>query len=224
MDDWRIRKYIERQEKLKELGIIAEGTVNNFKKPKKMKSKIEKLPSFYLTENCAVDYFNREKINEIIDYLNSQDQPEEKEPLSDCCGASIDGFNGEIGKCRDCKEGCGIMKQEENKDWREELGKLMATWGKVLYVNDGRIGRGMQVDMRSRFEKFIEQEKQKSYEDGIEQVKSRLEDIVFEYHDGDILIRDFDLTDWFHKIVDKLLKQEQKDERDRLLSLSSKKK
>lgn len=46
-------------------------------------------------------------------------------------------------------------KEEEKVDWEEELGKLMSTWGKVLFVNKGRIGAGMQTAMYLKFYHFI---------------------------------------------------------------------
>lgn len=50
MEDFRGKKYREHEQELREKGIIAEGTVNNFKKPKKMKSKelVSKIFGFVL--------------------------------------------------------------------------------------------------------------------------------------------------------------------------------
>lgn len=44
---------------------------------------------------------------------------------------------------------------EQKEEWEEELGKLMSTWGKVLFVNKGRIGAGMQTAMYLKFYHFI---------------------------------------------------------------------
>jgi hypothetical protein len=59
---------------------------------------------------------------------------------------------------------------EQKEEWEEELGKLMSTWGKVLYVNKGRIGKGMQTDMYTRFYKFVKQllddREREAYHDG----------------------------------------------------------
>lgn len=44
---------------------------------------------------------------------------------------------------------------EQKEEWEKELGKLMSTWGKVLFVNKGRIGVGMQTAMYLKFYHFI---------------------------------------------------------------------
>ena len=30
--------------------------------------------------------------------------------VSNCCGAKVEGSNGETGRCSECKEGCGVVK------------------------------------------------------------------------------------------------------------------
>ena len=40
----------------------------------------------------------------------------EEELLSNCCGAKIDGLNASgIGRCSECKEGCGVEEVEMEK-------------------------------------------------------------------------------------------------------------
>jgi len=60
--------------------------------------------------------------------------------------------------------------QDTTEEWVEGLRKLMSTWGKVLYVNKGRIGKGMQTDMYTRFYKFVKQllddREREAYHDG----------------------------------------------------------
>jgi|GEM_PF-4191984 len=62
------------------------------------------------------------------------------------------------------------VEQDTTEEWVEGLRKLMSTWGKVLYVNKGRIGKGMQTDMYTRFYKFVKQllddREREAYHDG----------------------------------------------------------
>ena len=30
--------------------------------------------------------------------------------VSNCCGARVEGSNGETGRCSECKEGCAVIK------------------------------------------------------------------------------------------------------------------
>ena len=111
-----------------------------------MRKKIEKLVfAGDLIENELERI--RIKINKIIDYLNSQDQ-EEMIPVKD---KDIDAERlKEL-----VTDNYGKDTPEQKEEWEEELGKLMSTWGKVLFVNKGRIGAGMQKAMYLKFYHFI---------------------------------------------------------------------
>lgn len=111
-----------------------------------MRKKIEKLVfAGDLIENELERI--RIKINKIIDYLNSQDQ-EEMIPVKD---KDIDAERlKEL-----VTDNYGKDTPEQKEEWEEELGKLMSTWGKVLFVNKGRIGAGMQTAMYLKFYHFI---------------------------------------------------------------------
>ncbi len=97
-----------------------------------------------------------EKQGEIIDHLNSQAQPEEKKTLEQI----REEFDKERVKEWD-RTAMETYKQatqdtpEQKEEWGKELGKLMSTWGKVLFVNKGRIGVGMQTAMYLEFYHFI---------------------------------------------------------------------
>ena len=161
-----------------------------------------------------------DKLNEIIDHLNSQaqpeemtedrierarkkreeylkrfeDTPEEKEELTkeewfmlklavneihnkgngayDEIGRKIDRLSKLKGKewNKTALETYKQATQDTTEEWVEGLRKLMSTWGKVLYVNKGRIGKGMQTDMYTRFYKFVKQllddREREAYHDG----------------------------------------------------------
>ena len=111
-----------------------------------MRKKIEKLVfAGDLIENELERI--RIKINKIIDYLNSQDQGE-MIPVKD---KDIDAERlKEL-----VTDNYGKDTPEQKEEWEEELGKLMSTWGKVLFVNKGRIGAGMQTAMYLKFYHFI---------------------------------------------------------------------
>ena len=107
--------------------------------------KIEKLEGSYDVPQL------KQKLNEIIDYLNIQPQAED-------CTHSFD-LNNRCSKCgvRGVKDMIAELQDtpEQKEEWEEELGKLMSTWGKVLFVNKGRIGAGMQTAMYLKFYHFI---------------------------------------------------------------------
>lgn len=117
--------------------------------------KIEKLEGSYDVPQL------KQKLNEIIDYLNTQDQ-EEENTVCEGCGKTItsrfmqsytkgDGMHSYCLSCDPEKQDIPEQKEE----WGKELGKLMSTWGKVLFVNKGRIGAGMQTAMYLKFYHFI---------------------------------------------------------------------
>jgi hypothetical protein len=90
---------------------------------------------------------------------------------------------------------------EKKKDWEEELGKLMSTWGKVLSVNKGRIGAGMQTAMYLKFYHFIKDlllERER-------EVLNSMREWVVEYHKDNWDIRDFDAEIAIGKIIDREL-------------------
>lgn len=104
-----------------------------------MESKIEKLPSFIRTEDNAMDYCNREKINELVEAWNSQSQPEEYEEPEEVkchcgkCGKEIESMNlqGEWA-CEECE---GKDTPEEWEDKIDEIfreGYSITTRKKVL--------------------------------------------------------------------------------------------
>jgi len=123
-----------------------------------MKKKIEKIPDDkkYYEESEFVEEVI-EKLNQIIDHLNSQVQPEEIDntklvmPPSAYDQAEKEGFNMKN------KVKSKLLPQDTPEEWWEGLGKLMSTWGKVYYVNKGRIGVGMQTVMYQKFGRFIKQ-------------------------------------------------------------------
>lgn len=96
------------------------------------------------------------KQNEIIDYLNAQPQAEEKTklvmPPSAYEQAEEDGFNMKNKVKSELLPG---STPEQKEEWGKELGKLIYTWGKVLFVNEERIGVGMQPAMYLEFYHFI---------------------------------------------------------------------
>jgi ferredoxin-like protein FixX len=80
------------------------------------------------------------KINEIIDYLNKEDDRDDsevevseeercefmsKELVSNCCGAEVDSLNADnIGICSECGEGCGAVEvytEDLNNSLLEDL-------------------------------------------------------------------------------------------------------
>lgn len=114
-----------------------------------MEKKIEKIEGAY---DLPVI---KKKLNQVIDHLNSQVQPEEIDntklvmPPSAYDQAEKEGFNMKN------KVKSKLLPQDTPEEWEEELGKLMSTWGKVLLVNKGRIGAGMQTAMYLKFYHFI---------------------------------------------------------------------
>jgi hypothetical protein len=89
------------------------------------------------------------ELNKIIDHLNSQDQEEEKYKILKEARLYPERTLGKL--IKETLEDTPEQKEE----WEEELGKLMSTWGKVLFVNKGRIGAGMQTAMYLKFYHFI---------------------------------------------------------------------
>ena len=139
-----------------------------------MESKIEKIEIVIGKEMCIEEEIQNlyenymelvGKINQIIDHLNSQAQP------------------------------------EENEEWEEELGKLMSTWGKVLLVNKGRIGAGMQTAMYLKFYHFIKN----LLSEREREVLNGMREWVVEYHKDNWDIRDFDAEIAIGKIIDREL-------------------
>ena len=114
--------------------------------------------------DCGEPYeadFSVSKVETTITTTNSQDQ-EEENTVCEGCGKTItsrfmqsytkgDGMHSYCLSCDPKKQDTPEQKEE----WEEELGKLMSTWGKVLFVNKGRIGAGMQTAMYLKFYHFI---------------------------------------------------------------------
>lgn len=91
--------------------------------------------------------------------------------------------------------------ESDVQEWEEELGKLMSTWGKVLFVNKGRIGAGMQTAMYLKFYHFIKyllSERER-------EVLNSMREWVVEYHKDNWDIRDFDAEIAIGKIIDREL-------------------
>jgi molybdopterin converting factor small subunit len=90
---------------------------------------------------------------------------------------------------------------EQKEEWEEELGKLMSTWGKVLLVNKGRIGAGMQTAMYLKFYHFIKN----LLSEREREVLNGMREWVVEYHKDNWDIRDFDAEIAIGKIIDREL-------------------
>jgi len=90
---------------------------------------------------------------------------------------------------------------EQKEEWEEELGKLMSTWGKVLLVNKGRIGAGMQTAMYLKFYHFIKN----LLSEREREVLNSMREWVVEYHKDNWDIRDFDAEIAIGKIIDREL-------------------
>ena len=173
------------------------------------KSKIEKLVfAGDLIENELERI--RIKINKIIDYLNSQDQ-EESEPEKVYVDPIVPDFIAEkLAEERyNTREillnGTKPLEvedtPEQKEEWEEELGKLMSTWGKVLFVNKGRIGAGMQTAMYLKFYHFIKD----LLSEREREVLNSMREWVVEYHKDNWDIRDFDAEIAIGKIIDREL-------------------
>ena len=90
---------------------------------------------------------------------------------------------------------------EQKEEWEDELGKLMSTWGKVLLVNKGRIGAGMQTAMYLKFYHFIKN----LLSEREREVLNGMREWVVEYHKDNWDIRDFDAEIAIGKIIDREL-------------------
>ena len=90
---------------------------------------------------------------------------------------------------------------EQKEEWEEELGKLMSTWGKVLLVNKGRIGAGMQTAMYLKFYHFIKN----LLSEREREVLNGMREWVVEYHKDNWDIRDFDAEIAIGKTIDREL-------------------
>jgi len=99
-------------------------------------------------------------------------------PLCQKCGNPLlftDGYYPLRHKCRICK----IVYEQSVSN------------GKWRIIGDGRTYTQNEVEE-------IKKEERK-------RIKEELKNVVFEYHKGGMLIQDLDLSEWFARLVDKIL-------------------
>lgn len=157
--------------------------------------------------DCGEPYkadFSVSKVESTITTTNTQPQAEEKPVTVAYMGEEVvAGTDKSIKKHKKDMEDFikGKSTPEEKEEWEEELGKLMSTWGKVLFVNKGRIGAGMQTAMYLKFYHFIKDlllERER-------EVLNSMREWVVEYHKDNWDIRDFDAEIAIGKIIDREL-------------------
>lgn len=128
--------------------------------------KIEKLKIFFKEDDISFEKVVIEKINEIIDYLNSQDQPEENEPEKVYVDPIVPNFTEELSAPVEykTKEEVKRMFEPEKKDWREELQDI---------INREMFKEDLMIQIKNLVEQELDKAREEGYNKAIRDIRSQ---------------------------------------------------